>query len=165
MFRKFIKALLILAGLVFAVSMYNATVSDNQRATELAGPLTPQRFAELSFDEAGAAPQVTAAKGAFKIVYNIDPWALTNGTMRSTNLSFADQIVPDFFEKFPEAQSVEIVAMGQFKDLKGNESRGRVVDLVFTRANAGMIRFDNIAYSDIPRIADSYWEHPSLSKP
>lgn len=163
--RKILKTLLVLGGIFFAISFIRACVSDDKRAAELAGPITPQRFAELSFHEAEAAPKVTTTDGKFVITYNIDPWALTASTMRGINLNFARHIIPDLFNKFPEAQSAQLVAMGAFKDLRGNESRGRVADLIFTRANAKNVRFDNIAYSDIPLIADRYWEHPSLSKP
>jgi hypothetical protein len=73
-------------------------------------------------------------------------------------------VVPEVFGKSSDIDNIELKGMGDFVDLKGNHSSDLAFRARFSRSNSSSIQWNNISYSNIPRIADDYWAHPGFSR-
>ena len=136
-----------------------------QSSKELQGRIdnakTPQALVAVILDN----PQATAsiAQGTLDVQFDRKAIRTAAKAISGFNLDVA-RLVPNVFERFPEITTIRVVARGPFKDIRGNESTNHMFRITFTRANAATIRWKNIVYGNIPRIADNYWVNPSLLK-
>jgi hypothetical protein len=145
------------------LTLHGASNKDAEWREEKEETSSPQRLAELIVHEPKALAQVSVSKGLYEIRYNIDPWLLTTGTARSISLNFAIDLTISFFDKFADAKQVSVIATATFKDIRGHESFNTFNVIEFSKQNASTIKFDAINHSDIPALADGYWEHPAVS--
>jgi hypothetical protein len=58
--------------------------------------------------------------------------------------------MPKVFKKFPSIQTINITLDTNFKDVRGNVSKGRAISATFTRDNAASIHWDKINHDDVP---------------
>lgn len=92
---------------------------------------------------------------------------LLTGSWGITEFNYtASQVVPAVFDTTQSGyiDEVTIIERTDFTDIRGNKSVDNVLRVSFSRANASTIHWDNITKDNVPRLADSYWAHPSLSK-
>ncbi len=154
-------------GVVLAIVIGILVVAyrkDEQRNKELAATADPARIAYLILDyvDEGTKSSATKIGDHVTVEFRIDPWSLTGSTARSHFLSSAKQLFRDYFSRLPEVNRVTIVGTGPFKDIKGNESRGRALEIEMTRQAASDVQWDNISTNNLPRIATDFWQHPSF---
>lgn len=152
------------AAILFAITLMSASNKDAEWRKEKEETSSPQRLAELIVNEPKALARVSTSHGLYEVKYSIDQWLLTGGVARSISLKIAVDITKGFFDKFADANNISVTTTATFKDKRGNESVNTFNKIAFSRTNASTIKFDAISYSDIPELADSYWEHPSVSR-
>jgi hypothetical protein len=155
-------SVLVLIGLaVGGVWLYNLSEQPEHGCSVSAAGTIPDVVA-AAICNTSAAPVTTVNQGNVRVVYNLDPWALTAWSSRVTFYQHVQSIVPAVFARFPQITSIDIFGTGKFKDVRGNESRGNAAHMLFTRANASTIRWNNINPDNLPRLADSAWLAPGL---
>lgn len=152
------------AAIIFSIALMSASNKDAKWRKEKEETSSSQRLAELIVHEPKALARVSISNGLYEVRYNIDPWLLTAGTARSISFNIAIDMTRSFFEKFADAKQINVIAMATFKDIRGNESVNTFNTVEFSKRNASAIKFDAINHSDIPALADRYWEHPSVSR-
>jgi hypothetical protein len=74
------------------------------------------------------------------------------------------KIIPGAFYKFRDINSITIEATAALNnDIRGHSrGRGTVLHATFSRANAESIVWDHIQLSDLPLLADTFWQYPRL---
>ncbi|WP_085521469.1 hypothetical protein [Tuberibacillus sp. Marseille-P3662] len=85
---------------------------------------------------------------------------------KGTRLGMIDdtkKLIPKIFDEI-DNNKIKIVWYLLLQDQKGNESDNQVIRMMFTRKNSKSINWDNVLNEDIPKVADSYWEHPAMQK-
>jgi hypothetical protein len=150
--------------LIVVVAFYGADQKDSERLKNMKEATDPVELARLILNEGDAALTGTRSGSTLDISYHIDPWALTKGTMQSQFNLQTSEIVPDEFKQFPELQKIIIRSDAKFRSKRGDESRGPILKVVFTRRNAATVHWDRIVSTDIPDIADDFWKHPSFAR-
>ena len=77
-----------------------------------------------------------------------------------------EKIIPGAFYKFRDINRITVTATAAYqRDIRGHDTgRGDVLRATFSRANAESIVWDRINLSDLPRLADKFWQHPNLIK-
>ena len=149
---------------IFIVVLFVAYCKDEHRNTELGTTKDPARIAYLNLDyvDEGTKSSVTKTGDHVTVEFRIDPWTLTGGTARSHFLNSAKGLFRDYFSRLPDVHRVTIVGTGSFTNIKGNESRGKALEIELTREAASDIQWDKVNSDNLPRIANKFWQHPSF---
>lgn len=158
--RVVLLLLLIAAGLVGLV-MNEAAQKDNERANKIAATKDPGELARLILDNSDANLTATHDGRTLNVEYDIDPWALTNNTIKSMFEYQVKQIVPAIFSRFLDIDDIQITANAQFQTLRGDEYHSPALRIEFTRSNATTVHWDNVLSENLPLVADGFWQHPS----
>ena len=140
------------AAIVAAIAVALSLGAPSVNATEIGH--TPEDVVRLTIDNPQADLNVDFDTNALYIVYNTDPWALTNGIRRSVFFTQIRDIVPTVLKQFPEIIAIEIVGLGTFRDIRGNDSTKMIGWLEFYRENSERIKWQNIDTNNIPEISD-----------
>jgi hypothetical protein len=111
--------------------------------------------------ERDAKPKAMLAGKRVQLEFNLRPWALTKGWAISGFNGQVSRMVPLLMSKFSEVEAIELTGIGQFTSIRGHDSEGPFMRVMFTRANAGGINWKNIDTNNVPKLADSFWAHPS----
>lgn len=120
-------------------------------------PLARAEFAEyqvVDVDHRGSRVHVRATKTDF----------ITSGWLRSQALFDVSAYLEKVFSGNPELTNVEFVLLSKLVDLRGNESIEPIMRIVFTKENSAKMNWRNFNASNLPRVADEYWEHPSFER-
>ncbi|ETB71164.1 MULTISPECIES: hypothetical protein [Bacillus] len=88
---------------------------------------------------------------------------LTNSSVRFEMLEDAKRISSKIF-KVDKVGSVLIMFKYPMQDVKGNESNDVILKVSLTRENAKDINWENFNSENFSKVADTYYEHPALSK-
>ena len=110
-----------------------------------------------------AHPTASFEGGKLSLTYSIDPWMLTASTAKSTFLFQAKRFFKEAFTS-PVVQFACVEGTATFKDIRGNESRGKAIQLCMSRSNALRVNWDNIDTDKLPQIVDSSFIHPGFTK-
>jgi hypothetical protein len=145
---KWLPALAVLAALSF---YYLA--QDNGSNNNFYNFLTPSGFI------AGSVKKSQVEENGDKVYVSFPLPGLTIGTDKNFMNVTVASTVPKVFAKFPQVNTIVIAGTGKF-----NESTGPALRMTFTRANASTIKWDKISYSDLPEIANNYWQHPGITR-
>ena len=122
----------------------------------------PQQLAKLIISEVDAEVDAKTDEQTITIEYSIDPWALTNGTAKLMFCGHVRDLVPQMFERFSESQTVRVNSWATFTDVRGHDSRAYAFKVRFSRSTGKTVNWENVALSNLPIVADGYWQHPGL---
>lgn len=150
-------------ALAIIVLFISANQNEVEWRKEKAETKPPQRLAELVINEPKAAVRVAFKNGTYQITYSIDQWFMDNKTARNVSFDKAIALTEAVFKKFADAKSIKATT-ATYRDKKGRESASAFNWVEFSRKNAANIKLSIINHSDIPDVADGYWEHPSVSR-
>ena len=154
--------LLILA--VYAVWMVFAFQKDGKRAELLRADIVAQNptdFAHDTFDSTYKVRSNIYNGNELEVV--LSGPSLTAGTTTSVfNVEVAN-LVPTIFSSFPKVNNVSMVRVVTGKDIRGNDGSAAAIRLSFSRVNASSIQWKSISFSDVPKLADTYWNNPNLA--
>lgn len=95
------------------------------------------------------------------VILNVDKWYPQE---KYIFLEATKDIVPAVFKKSSDINDVSMKAIATFVDIRGHQSQGDAFQIDFSRENSKNIVWDNVQIDNLPRISNSYWEHPSFSK-
>lgn len=127
--------------------------------------MTPESIVKdvLSFGMPKAAPKLIRQGNELRIEYNINTWAvLDKSKMKWSFHDHVSDMVSKIFEKFPDIETINVSAIATLVDMRGNETKEQVLGAGFTRRNAATINWKNVKPDNIPLLANSYYEHPSM---
>ncbi|MCI4136316.1 hypothetical protein MMJ09_04100 [Bacillus vallismortis] len=88
---------------------------------------------------------------------------ITNSSIRFEMLEDTKKIASKIF-KVDKVGSILIMFKYPMQDVKGNESNDVILKVSLTRDNAKDINWDNFNSENFSKVADTYYEHPALSK-
>jgi hypothetical protein len=153
-----------IVALIISLFLLKACISDSCRNSELESSKDPSKIAYLHLDyiSEGAKSSVQVSNNEIRVDYRLDAWGLTSSLARSQFLDTSIQIFKAYFSRLPHINRVIIVATLEFIDIKGNKSRDKAIEIVFTRESAKDIQWDNINKNDLPQLASAFWQHPSF---
>jgi len=117
----------------------------------------------IDFEDKNAGSVTTQHGQTVEVVYNADPWALTEGMVVDKFYEFTKQLTPVLFSKIPSCEKVIIRATASMNSIRGTESRGEILTISFTRENSQTINWDKILYSNVPKLADFFYSHHSIN--
>ena len=89
---------------------------------------------------------------------------LSASLQKTATLGDSAEIFEKAFAERADLESLRLAWYIELVDQKGNTSEGEVIQITFTRENASTINWDNVLTSNIPKIADKYWEHALYSR-
>lgn len=101
----------------------------------------------------------TSTSGDKVVLIHVKP----SNTARATILDRSCELLPNLQHRKDVGQ-VTLFWTGTLVDTYGSESQEQVVKITLSKATLDKINFDNFVYNDLPSIADSYWEHPAMTK-
>lgn len=163
--KKTLRLFVFIAMGLFGLLSVLAGHKDSDRTNKMATTKDPDELARLILGNSDANLTATQDGHAFSIQYNIDPWALTAGTMKSMFEYQVKQIVPAIFNRFPDINDIQITANAQFQGLRGDEYHSPALSIEFTRSNAATVHWDNVLNENLPLVADDFWQHASFDQP
>jgi hypothetical protein len=129
---------------------------------KIAAAKTPAEFVRLRINEPKAAVQVQASPYHIDIDLSVAPWSATKSGAKTELLSRAKTLIPGTFAKFPSLSAIAINATAPYTDSHGHESQEAFISMWFTRKNAASINWSRVTTGNVPRLADSYWQSPSV---
>ncbi len=124
-------------------------------------PTDPQGIARGSFATGAAENQVVTQRlegGVFYVERNYFPFAKNRTEVLMSFADFAKAV----FDRSPDVQRVSVQTNLPFDDGTGNYSWQKASVIEMSRGTAGRINWDNFLASNLPKVADSYWEAPFL---
>jgi hypothetical protein len=83
---------------------------------------------------------------------------------RQTFLERTRDVVPLILKSFSDVDSVAIRAYSDFVDIRGNESNDILISIRIDRKNSDATNWAKVSLDNIPRFADTYWQHQSVTK-
>ncbi|MGD0026886.1 MAG: hypothetical protein ABSC37_20075 [Xanthobacteraceae bacterium] len=122
----------------------------------------PAQLVVALVNQPKAQATATLAGDTLAVTINLDPYSLTHWTMVLLFEEKTMRIVPAVFDRFPAIERIEITGYAPFQDVRGNRSSEPALKIAFTRANASTVHWPNMNFDDVPKVADSFWEHSSL---
>lgn len=137
-------------------------------------PVEPGAWLEWMIKQEIGAPRVRPdgiayepmSDGRFRAVVELQGKEnLTNSLMRRGILRDSSTIFERIFtelDKVPDVVQLKWYLPG--RDAKGNELDLLAISVTLTKSNASDINWKNFDPTNLPKIADSYDEHPALSK-
>ena len=137
-------------------------------------PATLEEFVESVVDkvvglEAGDEERIVALEiedaeqgGKFVYLNMIGNESLTLNTTKDRLWMESLEIFQPIFEQ-DEVSEVSIMWQLELIDQYGNSEYEMVMSTTFTKETAEKVNWENVAYENVPNIADSYYEHPALS--
>jgi hypothetical protein len=164
--KAFAITIMIIMAAIIVIVLAGSWHSDNERNQKIEATTSPQEFISLEIYEPKANVEVRRIQDSLLVTYDLDPWMLTGSSGKSSFTIELEKIIPGAFYKFRDINSITITATAAFSDDIRGHSRGRgdVLRATFSRANAESIVWDRINLSDLPRLADKFWQHPNLIK-
>lgn len=123
-------------------------------------PSKPETITAI-ISETTAHPTASFEAGKLSLTYSIDPWMLTASTAKSTFLYQAKRFFKEAFTS-PAVQSACVEGTATFHDIRGNDSRGKAIQLCMSRDNARRVNWNNIDTDKLPQIADTSFIHPGF---
>lgn len=159
-----------------------ATPEKKAEAPEKVEPETPEenkKVEEPKIEEPKTPKEIiepVATKSFSKVnevSYNKESGALSIKAIGKDNLSnswIKDGIMIGIVDtaeqtsKLNDVNSLEFDILLPLVDQYGNEKDGSVVKVTLNKETLQKINFDNFKIDNLKNIADSYWEHPALSK-
>lgn len=138
-----------------AVAKSDEAAAKDADPTEMATKSATKHFdsAQTKLDKANGFLEITAA-GSDNLTNNMvkdGMWIDATDTLKDLKDVVAIKDV---------AFSITLPMVDKF----GNESQSVVMKINLTQATLKKINWNNFTFSNLPDIADSYWEHPALSK-
>lgn len=88
----------------------------------------------------------------------------STGLIKTNILSTSTKIFKKFFVERTDVPKLYLSWCLPLQDAKGNESIAPVLTISLTKENAGTFNWDKFEYSNLPKTADSYFEHPLFRK-
>jgi hypothetical protein len=157
--KKLLRVLFLIAIAVFGIAFLAANRKDVARNAAMENPANPAELVRPAVNDPDA--QVTEADGTLEVTYfkeDLTNWLFTEGFY-----SDLVNLVPKVFEKFPSIKTVNVTIKTNFKNIRGNITRGRAMYASFNRDNSASIHWDTISHDDVPKLADDFWAQRSLS--
>jgi hypothetical protein len=144
----------VVAGAIYSRShQSNAPPYDPNKPESIVGIITQDN----------AYPIADFRNGSLSLIYDIDPWMLTASTGKSVFLNQARQFFPQAFES-PDVRFACIQGNAAFSDIRGNQSRGKALELCMSRKNASSVNWQQVDPSSLFRIADRVFVHSGFEK-
>ena len=149
-----------------AIKANEATLNSLPTPTTVAAPLSSAptlmdaqtTFIKSVLSKSDAHARAQQVGSSLEINYRLDPWMLTASVGKSSFTVHMKDIIPAAFSKFPEVNSITIIATCGTKDKRGHEGRADCMRTTFTRENSASIVWKNISYGDLPQLADAFWQ-------
>lgn len=161
--RKTSLTIAFIMTVIIAAAIGSANQSDNEHNQKLESTTSPQEFVALEINKPEANVEVRRSQDSLLITYKLDPWMLTGSVGKSSFTVQLSKIIPGAFRKFPDINIVTITATVAFSDIRGKSLGQRdFLRATFSRANAESIVWDRVRLSNLPQIADDFWQHPRL---
>lgn len=88
----------------------------------------------------------------------------STGLIKTDILSTSTKIFKKFFVDRTDVPKLYLSWCLPLQDAKGNESISPVLTISLTKENAGTFNWDKFEYSNLPKTADSYFEHAIFRK-
>jgi hypothetical protein len=152
-----------IAGAMIALVAVGWFLLDLSRSDRLWETSDPNEFADALLDTPAAVPTGRIDGSRYLLRYKLKPWSATPASAVTASNRNAAKIVPLVFERlFARVDEVQIEEIGEFTDSRGNKRESVAITMTFTRATSSRIPWDSIQSTEVPKLADSYWQHPSF---
>jgi hypothetical protein len=164
--KAFAITIMIIMAAIIVIVLAGSWHSDNVRNQKIEATTSPQEFISLEIYEPKANVEVRHIQDSLLVTYDLDPWMMTGSWGKSSFTLELEKIIPGAFYKFRDINRITVTATAAYqRDIRGHDTgRGDVLRATFSRANAESIVWDRINLSDLPRLADKFWQHPNLIK-
>jgi len=124
---------------------------------------SPQAIVVSAISE--AAEVATKSDGSYEVVYTLDP-VLSLGVKHAREKSLQNAAIASdaIFHAFDEAKRVTVKTTATYNDKKRAGQTYAFNTVTFSRKTAGNRKLKDVGAADVPKVADSYWENPAVSR-
>jgi hypothetical protein len=159
MLRALIAGEMLLVLAVVAVGVTAALVFRGWRMDKSTDPV---KFSQIAFNRLN--PTGSYNRPHLRLEIDVDYFAGTPTGKMKEFCSVACKIVPSLFAKFPDMEVCELSCTSK-TNLSGGEKGGRYFMAEFDRHKSASTPWSNIAWHDVPKAANSFWQHPMFDQP
>jgi hypothetical protein len=165
LFLVFLIGITLLTGLFIVTDRWPkvATTSKTPPTQQAIEKPSPQTVVVSAIKE--AAEVSTKGDGSYEIVYTLDP-VLSLGVKhaREQSLQNAAMASDAIFHTFDDAERVIVKTTATYSDKKRAGQTYAFNTVTFSRKTATNRRLKDVVPVDVPKVADSYWESPTINR-
>lgn len=153
---KVLKAMALVAAGAAAFVYFSADGREKEQAAAI------KNRDMFAYSKAVFGPDTTADVKAAQFQVTSTSVPLSASTLKNGFYSDVAEFVPTILNTFEHIKSVRITTRAPFNDMRGHSTTEDAITIEFTRQTSDGISWKNIRYTNVPKLADAYWQHPAL---